>query len=305
MRFLFSLYSLLFLIPFSVYSQNSIEKLANAAYKNRNYIEAVEYYEKLLKSAPDNNEYLFKIGVSYLESNIDKKKATKYLERLYEIDSKSHDIWYYLALSYHHSLKIDKSLEFFTLYKPFATEERKALVDQHIRNCNSAKALMSQRINVTFENLGPLINSKYPDYYPFVAKDDSYLSSTSRRRSTTGGYQYFDGFYASDIMTSAKDTSGHYAKARKGGSKLNTDNDDQCVGLSDDGHTMFVYSNENKDGNIYKSFRKTKSFGKPEKLSDHINTKKLESAACISHDESVLFFSSNMGGGYGGLDLYM
>ena len=121
----------------------------------------------------------------------------------------------------------------------------------------------------------------------------------------SGGYKYFDGFYASDILVSEKDTSGNFAKARKGGSRLNSEHDDQCVGLSDDGHTMFVYNNVNKDGNIYKSYRKTKSFGATEKLSSNINTKSLESAASISHDESTLFFSSTKDGGYGGLDLYM
>jgi hypothetical protein len=305
MRTLFGLYIIFFLSQFSGYSQDTVEKYAAKAYKNNNFTEAIKFYEDLLESDPVNREFLFKIGVSYLSSNVDKSKAIKYLEKLYEIDPENHELWYYVALAYHYNFQIDRSLEMFEMYKPYAKEKRKIQVEQRIKNCKSAKVLMRQRVNVTFENLGPLINTKYPDYYPFVSKDDEYLTFTSRRINTTGGYQYFDGFFASDIMMTAKDTAGNFEKARKGGSRLNTKHDDQCVGLSDDGRTMFIYTNENKDGNIYKSYRKINSFGEPEKLGDHVNTKKLESAACISHDESLLFFSSKMDGGYGGLDLYM
>lgn len=291
--------------PLSSFGQDALAKTANDFYDKHNYKEAIEYYEKVLQTDPDNHEYLFKIGISYLNSNVDKSKAADYLERLYVIDAESHEIWFQLGLAYHHALKLDKALEFFEKYKPFATDDEKSIVDQHIRNCHSAQKLMAHRVNVTFENLGEPINTEFPEYYPFVSKDDSYIAFTSRHKRTSGGYKYEDGYYASDIMVSEKDTSGHFAKPKKAGSRVNSEYDDQCVGLSDDGHTMFVYNNIDKDGNIFKSFRKTSSFGEPETLGDNVNSKSLESAACISHDESVLFFSSNRDGGYGGLDLYM
>ena len=96
MRTLFGLYIIFFLSQFSGYSQDSVEKYAAKAYKNNNFTEAIKFYEDLLESDPVNREFLFKIGVSYLSSNVDKSKAIKYLEKLYEIDPENHELWYYV-----------------------------------------------------------------------------------------------------------------------------------------------------------------------------------------------------------------
>ena len=109
MRTLFGLYIVFFLSQFSVCSQDTVEKYAAKAYKNNNFTESIKFYEDLLESDPINREFLFKIGVSYLSSNVDKSKAIKYLEKLYKIDPENHELWYYVALAYHYNYEIEQT----------------------------------------------------------------------------------------------------------------------------------------------------------------------------------------------------
>lgn len=43
----------------------SIEKIADSLFKNKNFLEATKYYEKLAKAMPDDFDYSFKYAGSY------------------------------------------------------------------------------------------------------------------------------------------------------------------------------------------------------------------------------------------------
>ncbi|MFQ5334913.1 MAG: hypothetical protein ACE5DN_02445, partial [Flavobacteriales bacterium] len=232
-----------------------------------------------------------------------------YLEKAVKLPKSDPDATYNLALGYTYVLKFDKALKAFEKYKQSAAGTHQKEVDKKIASCKAAKKIMRNPVDVTFENLGPLINTPFPDYYPFVAKDESFLVFTSRRSGNTGGILEFDGFFSSDIWISYKNKqTGKFGKAKNAGYMVNSEYDEQAVGLSDDANTLFVYVDKIKEyGDIYQAKRGKRSFMKAEKMGEYVNSPDLETAASISADGNTFFFASNKkdAEAKGGLDLYM
>lgn len=280
---------------------------AKEHFKNRNYSKALKVYKRLIKQEPSNPDFQRKAGACYLRSNVDKTKAIPFLEKAIESSKVNIEAFFDLGLAYQHAYRYEEALKMFERYKENASSAGIEKTERQIETCHSGKALRKRKINVEFENLGPKINTPFPDYYPFVAKDESFLVFTARKLGNTGGVMEFDGFYSSDVWISQK-VDGKFSKARNAGHFVNSEYDEQAVGLSDDGKTLFVYVDKIKEyGDIYTATRKTKSFPKIEKLGETVNSPQLETAASISADGNTLFFASNKQdpNSQGGLDLYM
>jgi len=276
-------------------------RAAKEHFNHRNYKAAIPLFKKLLQKEKLHVEYNHKLGICYLKSNIDKTAAIKYLERVVARPKFDNEALFDLALGYQYANRFDDAIEMYTKYKGVAGGKNLDKVDRKLETCVTAKKLIRDPIDVRFENLGPSINSKYPDYYPFVAKDESYIAFTSRR----GGALEFDGFYQSDIYVS-EGSGDKYLKAQKGNDLINSAYDDQAVGLSDDATTLFVYFDNIKEvGDIYTSTRAGRRFSEISKLGVNVNSSSLETSASVSADGNTLFFTSSRSGGYGGLDLYM
>ena len=273
---------------------------AKEHFNRGNYEAAIPAFRKLLKKELHHPDYNHKMGLCYLRTNIDKSKATIYLERA--IKNKKNPQWLFdLGVAYQYSHQFDKAISTFEQFMEEASEKQKVEASDKIRSCQVGKKMIADPVNVTIENIGEAINSKYADYYPFVAKDNSYIVFTTRR----GGAREFDGYYQSDIYVAEK-AEGEFKAAKDAGPLVNSDYDDQAVGLSNDGRTLFVYMDNIKEyGDIYISNRTHKRFEKITKMGENVNSSSIETAASISADGNTLFFASNKPGGYGGLDLYM
>ena len=152
-------------------------------------------------------------------------------------------------------------------------------------------------------NLGDQVNSPYPDYFPFVPKDESYILFNSRR---VGGDALPNGSYPSDIyLSEVKD--GKFGKAKKIGENINSvEGSEEIVGLTADGSKMVVYMEDiTGNGDLYLSFKNGGAFMEPAALPKVVNSKYIEIAASISNDGRSIYFASNKPGGYGGTDLYV
>ncbi len=301
MKKLYFIFHLCFFILPSTSAQVD-PRLADDLFKQTNYLDAIPQYKKLLKVDPTNHKYIFKLGMCYLNTDIDKAKAIKYFEKLTKMKKMDKETYYYLAKAYTHRYEYDKAIEALKKYKQnpgdFADK-----VDKEIFNYELAQELYDNPLKVTFTNLGDKVNSEYPDYYPFVSKDEKILIFTSRRKEGKGRKE-FDGYYPSDIFMAK--FNGFTFSSAKPVTSLNTGFDDQCVYLSADGSHMFIYfDNIEEAGDIYESFKSGSSYSRKKKIKEGINTKYIETAASLSPDGNTLFFASNKPGGKGGLDLFM
>ena len=172
-----------------------------------------------------------------------------------------------------------------------------------LQQLNNAEKYMAQPLKIEIRNLGPQINSPYPDFAPVISADESILYFTSRRPGSTGNKVAPDGLYYEDIYVS-ENRNGQWTPARNVGAPLNTTAHDACIALSADGQTLFLFNSEN-GGDIFQSRLKGTRWLPPKNIGSPINSKYWEPSVCLSADERTLFFVSDRPGGLGGRDIYM
>ncbi len=289
---------MLYSFIFSQMKDSRLQEKLNKAddlFDNKNYLMAIPIYKGLIKKEPDNKYIKPKLAICYLNTNQSRTEPIKLLEELAKDEKTDIENWYYLGTAYHLSGQIDKAIESFEKYislKPKKSDIEKA--KRKIEQCNNAKKLMSNPINVTFTNLGSEINSPDPDYYPYVSQDETFLVFTSRRKENVGGNKIeIDGYRPSDIWFS-KVENGKWIKAYNPGKVINTNYDEQCVSLSLDASQMVVYfDNIEKYGDLYTSTKNTNGdFTKIKLLHTFISaTKKIETSGSFTSDGNTFFFA--------------
>ncbi len=284
------------------------EKLAKDLFAMRNFREALDEYLVLYKKDSKSLTYNYRVGICYLNLNVDRAKALPYLEFAVNHPKVDIEAWYELGRCYMYNYRFDDAINAFKSYQKLQkTKTDKFTIPAHrqIEMCRNAIELLKKPVNVTFHNLGNQINSAFPDFSPYIPADEGFLVFTSKRDNNIGKLLDFDGFYTSDVyLSSFRDNV--WGKAKSIGTLINSDLVEEVGGLSADGNTLFVYI-DNYDGfnDIVWTFRKGKSFQKPIKISPAINSNVLESSASVSPDKETIVFATEREDGMGGTDLYV
>ncbi|OFY62449.1 MAG: hypothetical protein A3H98_02530 [Bacteroidetes bacterium RIFCSPLOWO2_02_FULL_36_8] len=314
-RFSYFIYSLcIILFSVEVYSQipektpAKYMKEADEFMRVEDWESALAIYIKLLTQLPEDGLLNYKIGVCYSKS-FQKDEAKFYFEKSLEILGEKNiepEGFNYMARIYHLTYNFDKAIEFYTKYLSTLTEKdsKKEIVKKELQYCVNAKELMLKKQNVKIENLGPVINSNFPDYAPVISADEAVLIFTSRRDDTKGeGRDPEDNLFFEDIYISNKYNES-WTPPVKISDNINTDSHDASVGLSADGQTLFIYRDINK-GDLFSTRLIGSEWMEPAPLGKTINTKYWEPSITISGDGNIIYFASDMPGGFGGKDLYM
>lgn len=290
------------------YVPSGDEKKGDEFFKLNNYKAALEEYKIIAEKDPSNEKINYRIGVCYLNTDLDKREAAKYLERIKD-SSTEKEFKYLLGRAYQFVYRFDDAITMFDEFKSEGKGSSDNLkdADLQIKCCLTAKEMIKYHMNVEFENLGKFINSEYPDYYPFVPKDESFIIFNSKRPES-GSLPYEDGTWGANIFF-AKVKNGEFYKAKPIGRMINSPyGDEEAVGLSASGEYLLLYfDNMEGAGDIYISqSNRSKVFGAPKMLDDQINSMKgQEISASISNDGDVIYFASTRSGGFGGSDIWV
>ncbi|HXA02697.1 MAG TPA: OmpA family protein [Cytophagaceae bacterium] len=290
--------------------QKKLEIEADGYYELKDYLLAQHIYEKLDSLNPGQGKYLYRIGVCYYNSH-HKVKCLPYFLRCNELKYPEADLDFYIARGFHLNHDFDEAIKHYSTYKNSATitDSSRQELERLIGMCETGKELVADSLELIIENIGPAINTRYPDYVPVISADETVLIFTSRRPGSTGNQiDPEDGMFHEDIYISTKDSSGKWGKPEDMGSHINTDYHDACVGLSSDGRELFIYrSGESRTnrGDIYQSKLSGTTWSEPERLGGHINSDSWEPSATTTTDEKTIIFSSDRPGGFGGIDLYI
>jgi cell fate (sporulation/competence/biofilm development) regulator YmcA (YheA/YmcA/DUF963 family) len=290
----------------TAHSQVSEKPSADELFDMKNYIEAIDEFKKLEKEFPEDLELKHRLATCYLNIYSDKSQAIPYLEFCYKNEKYKNELLLEMAKAYQFAYRLDDAISFYNKYREKAASKMIPLIDHYIETCENAKELIKKPVNVSFENVGKEINTKYADYYPFVTKDEETLFFTSRRDQNTGRLRSYNGYYTSDVYTS-KVEKGVWTRAKNMGALINTSEDEECVGISPDGKNLIVYvDNVEFPGDLFHAeMLKSKQFSKTTPFNEPVNSDQLDAEACYGSDNNTLFFVSARKGGLGEEDIYM
>jgi tetratricopeptide (TPR) repeat protein len=311
-----------YFISFSLHADNaSFKKKFIAAEDSiivENYVGALKILTELNALEPNNANIAFKMGMCYLKSPLQKSKSIPFLEKAAENinpnysendykETKAPDITIqYLAQAYHLANKFDEAIATYeklkNLYAPSNVQEISS-INLKIEMCKTGKELVANPVNILLTNLGPEINSEYPEYAPVISADEQTLIFTSRKPTGTGRLTTEDGKSYEDIYISSKQ-DGVWTKPMGIANNINSYYHEASIGLSVDAQELFIYKDDNGDGNIYSSKLLGETWTQPIKLGSNINSKSWETHATMSPDGSTLYFVSDRKGGFGGRDIY-
>lgn len=300
----------------SIYGPGDAAKVALAKQKMYagDFAGAFNMFREVEKNNPKDDKIKYYIG--FCQFNLKQfSSAKKSLEEALEINPKAKpEVHLVLGKVLQMEENYDKAIEHLNLYKNAATSDKESNedADLFLQQCQNAKTLKANPLDVVITNLGPEINSKWDDKNPCVTADGKKLVFTTRRPETTndevdieGDGKYFENIYITTI-DSATNTWG---KAAGFGNPINTKTHDACTSISPDGKQIFIYKNgkdkATRGGNIFVSKVNKDKWKAPESLGKPINSSYWEGGVCISPDGKKYFFTSERPGGYGNSDIWM
>lgn len=273
---------------------------------------AIPFYEKAQEFNPNNGELNFKLGLCYLHSP-EKSRCLDLFLKSFELtpDYDPFNINYLIARGYHLSEDWDTAVTFYErqileMGKQKASQEEFKTIRKHLSEAMNGKELVQNPVRVWIDNLGPNVNSEWPEYAPLISTDESLLILTGRRSSSTGGLtDEMDGLPFEDLYFS-QNIAGDWTPLANLGDKVNGSGHDASSGLAPDGKVLFVFRGTIKGGgDVYVSRDSKDGWTKPKVLGKYINSKSHESAVALSYDQNELYFVSEKPGGYGGKDIYV
>lgn len=310
---------LCFLSGTSLYSQIVGEKTpteyyqkGEAALLKKEAETALRYFNRAIKAKPGFSAALRGRGICY-ELLRDYSKAAEAYQAALEADSTLSLVLYYeTGTALYKAGEPKKALSYFQKYQQLQTdttfrshnEDKEAAFEKEynrklpssIRACEVSLD-SAKYINITeLANLGPNINTKADDYFPFVTNAQDRMLFT---RKTDKGDE--------DLYESRRiDGIWRRASAVK---PLNSKKDEGMSTMVRDGRLLF-YTVCGREGvlgacDIWQAvFGPDGAVEEVRPLEGFANSESWESQASISCDGSTLYFSSKRQGGLGGTDLW-
>ena len=155
------------------------------------------------------------------------------------------------------------------------------------------------------------LNGQRSDYCPaYVGEDTTMIVTTTTRKEATGDeLSGITGHKHADIFMTKLDEKGKWQKSEKIESDVNSEFEDGACAFTPDGKVMYFTRcvtdpHYPRYAAIYRSSRSDASWGKPEQVVITRDTLSLYAHPAVSPDGEWLYFTSNMAGGCGGLDLW-
>ena len=274
------------------------------------YDMARDHYLYAHQYNPENAALNYKLGVCYLFTD-NKYEAIDYLHRAYTLDpAVSGDIHLMLGMAYQLVLEFDKAMEQYNMHssqlEPKKKQEFAPTLEKRFDECMHGKDLSRDPVRVIIQPLGEEVNSKYDDYNPLLAFNDTALIFTSRRPFGKAKRNKIDNKYNEDIYGSTL-KRGQFGNAIRYDKPFNTEHNDAVVGRSADGNTWILYRGAVQGGDLQlASYMQDKGkWSRPKSITGRLTSKDGETSACFSPNGRELYFvSRNSKLSHGGKDIF-
>lgn len=307
---MFKKYYLLFLIVVThlpVFSQ--LKKGDNYASKNM-YVNAIKCYNKAVNTSNSVQKQtaLFKLANAYKTVN-EYQKAELFFQQAFAIATPTNVEEYY---NYAQVLKVnnkyDEAAANYQTYiklNPNNSNAKNAL-----KFCREIKYYTSKPIEYQVKNV-EVLNSNRSEFSPIFLNNRLYFVAEKTE------FNFVD-FTSNDLngepylnMFTAEIKNDKFKKTKQLNKKINTDYHDGPACISSDGKTLyFTRTNNQLKGNIVNHAKIFIANGSDTKWSNVTSFQYNSDDYSVAHpsisaDGNLLFFTSNMPGGYGGKDIYV
>lgn len=155
------------------------------------------------------------------------------------------------------------------------------------------------------------LNGQRSDYCPaYIGEDTTMIVTTSTRKEATGeDLSGITGQKHADLFLTKRDEKGKWQKTEKIESDVNGEYEDGACCFTPDGKTMYFtrcVTDEQypRFAGIFRSNRSDASWSKPEEVRISSDTLSAYAHPTVSPDGNWLYFTSNLPGGEGGLDIW-
>jgi len=274
------------------------------------YIKAINKYKiaSAQKSTSTKQEAFLKLADCYKNINEYDKAELAYKNALAINNNVNADVFYNYGQVLKVNNKYTEAAEQYNNYiklKPNDANAKKAL-----KFCKEISYYTSKPIEYTVKNLEK-INSEKSEFSPFVLKNRlMFVAERVEFNFVDYNVNDFNGepflnMYASEIKGDKVKKSKSFSK------QINTDYHDGPACLSADGNTLYftrvVYKNKKDFVNYAKIFIASgsgRNWGNTKPF-EHNSDNYSVAHPTISNDGSLMFFTSDMPGGFGGKDIYV
>lgn len=294
--------------PIKKKQRKTVLKQAKEHLEFEEFQKAIPYVQQLLDADPGSAYYNFWMG-KCLYVTYKRNQALPFFESVErtnpEVDKEFH---LYYGMTLHYNLELERAIEHYRLdlerYEPASKEY--AWVNNRIAQCIQAKNVLRKKEGdqVKIENMGDEINTPFSEHSPVISANDSVLIFTARRPESLGA-KPDQNYYDEDIYVSYR-KNDKWSKAENIGTPVNSKGHDATISLTADGSRLYIYRHKKAGGLYVTDFDSLgKEWKEPRSVKKPVNSKYYEASICQSADSSLMFFTSDRPGGYGGRDIYV
>ena len=275
-------------------------------YITENFQTAQRHYEDLLRMDPQNSNLQYLYGSCCLKISGCKDQATSYLEKAIHNVNPSYkegsykerqappEAFFLLARAHHIDNDFDTAIEYYAKYRDLKPKMKFAdteYVNAQIKSCELGMSMINNPADVRFSSVGEAINLNNISYNPVISGNDSLMIFSVQKPS-----RMF-------IMMSTKQMD-RWSEPRSLNNELGLTGNFYPVSLSYDGTELYLVQQDYYETDIFVSHFSNNKWSRIIRLNKNINTRYLESHACVSRDGQTLYFTSDRPGGQGALDIY-
>lgn len=289
---------------------------AREAFTKKEFFIAGDNYKTVYsrtKNQEERKEACFKTAECYRLSN-DIKNAENWYRKAVKIDPKNTEAEMHLAQSLKGNSKFTEAIIEFNAYKKMNPADAPE-AEKQIKGCENALKWKNEKTRYLIENIKAL-NSKWSDFAPMWYKKDQLVFASDRDNGASKKIYGWTGNQFADIYSvTYKFPEKKNPNLIKWGTPtlfdkdvINTPYNDATACFDSKFSTIYYTQCNGKDGKgkscrIYSAVATGSDWVDPKPLafsSDSFNC----GHPSLSKDGQILYFSSDMPGGYGGKDLY-
>jgi peptidoglycan-associated lipoprotein len=294
-------------------AQKNYTAEADEAYRLQKYYEAIPLYKKAftkVSNRPEKRRILFQIAECYRKTS-DFARAEAAYDRAIRADFPLAIVYLRYAETLKSRGKYEEAREAYNKYLEREPGDQRARIARDY--CDTAIKWMENPTRWQVENM-KRFNSRNNDFSPSYADNKKYnvLVFTSDREEATGKkMDQWTGGKFTDIFYVTLDRKGNWSKPQSFDDDkiINTPFNEGVTAFNDKANILYftrcrVANKERLGCDIFTSKKMGRKWSEPEPLGIAADSIRVMHPT-ISEDEKVIYFTSDMPGGYGGGDIWM